>query len=105
MRVDFLHGARTHRLAIEQNGSAIAGHQRSARFEGPLSGALDADVICFSFDARYEASTISYRFEGKVGDGAMAGTVVLGAASAESPGIVNRAQFGTGAWHARCVDG
>jgi L-seryl-tRNA(Ser) seleniumtransferase len=103
LRVDFLHGARTHRLAIEQNGSAIAGHQRSARFEGPLSGALDADLISFAFDARYEASTISYRFEGTVGDVAMAGIVVLGAASDESPGIVNRAQFGTGAWHARRV--
>jgi hypothetical protein len=105
LRVDFLHGVRTHRLAIEQHGSAIAGHQRSPRFEGPLTGALDADLISFAFDALYEASTISYRFEGKVGDGAMAGTVVLGAASAESPGIVNRAQFGTGAWQARRVDG
>jgi hypothetical protein len=35
----------------------------------------------------------------------MAGIVVLGAASDESPGIVNRAQFGSGEWHARRVDG
>src|SRR5713101_738963 len=55
LRVDFLQGARTHRLALEQHGSAIAGHQRSAQFEGPVRGILDADQIRFSFDGRYEA--------------------------------------------------
>jgi hypothetical protein len=33
----------------------------------------------------------------------MAGTVVLGAASDENHGIVNRSQFGTGAWRPRRV--
>ena len=103
LRVDFLHGARTHRLALKQCGGDIAGQQRSAQFEGPVTGALDADVIRFTFDGRYEASTISYRFEGRVGDGAMAGTVMLGAASDQNQGIVNRSQFGTGEWQARRI--
>ncbi len=103
LRVDFLQGARTHRLALQQRGGGIAGHQSSAQFEGPVTGMLDADLICFTFDGRYEASTISYRFEGKVGDGAMAGTVALGAASDQNQGIVNRSQFGTGEWQARRV--
>src|SRR5437660_4003074 len=30
LRLDFLHGSRTHRLALEQRGNALEGHQRSA---------------------------------------------------------------------------
>ena len=52
---------------------------------------------------RYDASNLSYRFEGRVSDGAMAGTVELGAASDSSNGIVNRSQFGSGAWQAHRV--
>ena len=46
---------------------------------------------------------MSFRFEGRVGDGTMAGTVALGAASDQNQGIVNRTQFGTGSWRARWV--
>jgi len=104
LRVEFLQGARTHRLALEEHGGAIAGRQHSAQFEGPVEGALDADRIRFAFDGRYEASTISYRFEGRVADGAMHGSVMLGAASDQNSGIVNRTQFGAGQWQARRVD-
>ena len=44
---------------------------------------------------------MSFRFEGRVGDGTMAGTVALGAASDQNQGIVNRTQFGAGTWQAR----
>ena len=103
LRVDFLHGTRSHRLALKQRGNELDGHQRSAQFEGPVSGMLDADLIRFSFGSRYEASNLSYRFEGRVADGAMAGTVALGAASDQNSGIVNRSQFGTGQWQARRI--
>jgi L-seryl-tRNA(Ser) seleniumtransferase len=103
LRVEFLQGARTHRLALEQKGADLSGHQKSAQFDGPVEGALDADTVHFSFEQRYEASRLSYRFEGKVEDGAMAGTVMLGAASDQNGGIVNRSQFGTGAWQAKRV--
>ena len=43
------------------------------------------------------------RIEGSVEDGAMAGTVALGAASDQNAGIVNRSQFGSGQWQARRV--
>jgi hypothetical protein len=101
LRVAFMHGARVHRLALEQTGSEIAGHQRSTQFEGPVSGDIDADRIRFAFAGRHEAATISYRFEGTVGDGTMAGRVLLGAASDQNQGIVNRTQFGAGSWEAR----
>ena len=103
LRVEFLQGARTHRLALEQKGADLSGHQKSAQFDGPVAGALDADIVRFSFEQRYEASRLSYRFEGKVKDGAMEGTVLLGAASDQNGGIVNRTQFGTGAWQAKRV--
>ena len=103
LRVDFMHGARLHRLALQQQGGDITGHQRSAQFDGPVEGALDGDRVRFAFGSRYEASNISYRFEGRVGDGAMSGTVLLGAASDQNSGVVNRTQFGAGAWEARRV--
>ncbi len=103
LRVEFLQGARTHRLNLEQNGADLSGHQKSAQFDGQVAGALEADIIRFSFEQRYEASKLSYRFEGRVKDGAMEGTVVLGAASDQNGGIVNRSQFGAGEWRAKRV--
>jgi D-glucosaminate-6-phosphate ammonia-lyase len=103
LQVDLQHGARVHRLNLEQRGASLAGHQRSAQFDGPISGALDGDVVRFAFGGRYEASNISFHFEGRVADGAMSGTVELGAASDQNAGIVNRSQFGTGEWRAKRV--
>jgi hypothetical protein len=103
LQVEFLQGARRHRLALQQQGGELAGHQKSAQFEGPVEGSLDGAAIRFSFGGRYEASTLSYRFEGKVADGMMSGTVALGAASDQNSGIVNRSQFGTGTWQAQRV--
>jgi uncharacterized pyridoxal phosphate-dependent enzyme len=103
LRVEFLQGARTHRLALEQNGADLAGHQKSAQFDGPVTGRLDADIVRFSFEQRYEASRLSYRFEGRLTNGAMEGTVMLGAASDQNGGIVNRTQFGAGEWRAKRV--
>jgi D-glucosaminate-6-phosphate ammonia-lyase len=103
LRVEFLQGARTHRLALEQKGADLSGHQKSAQFDGPVLGQLDADIVRFSFEQIYEGSRMSYRFEGRLKDGAMEGTVLLGAASAQNSGIVNRTQFGAGEWRAKRV--
>jgi D-glucosaminate-6-phosphate ammonia-lyase len=103
LQLDFLHGSRTHRLALEQRGNSLNGHQHSALFDGPVTGSLDADVVRFSFAGRYEASNLSYCFEGRIQNGAMAGTVELGAASDQNGGVVNRSQFGTGEWQARRI--
>jgi L-seryl-tRNA(Ser) seleniumtransferase len=103
LRVDFLQGARRHRLALKQDGRDLAGQQQSAQFAGPVEGRLDGDRVRFAFAGRYEASTLSYRFEGTVADGRMEGIVALGAASDQNSGIVNRSQFGTGTWQARRI--
>jgi len=103
LRVEFVQGARTHRLNLEQNGAKLSGHQKSAQFDGPVAGALDADIVRFAFEKRYQASRLSYRFEGRIKDGAMEGTVLLGAASDQNGGIVNRCRTGCGAWQAKRV--
>jgi len=103
LQVDLLHGARVHRLALEQQGAALSGHQRSSQFAGPVSGEVEGESVRFTFGGRYEAATISFHFEGRVAGGAMAGTVALGAASDQNSGIVNRSQFGAGEWRARRV--
>src|SRR5665213_721185 len=103
LRVEFVQGARTHRLNLEQNGAKLSGHQKSAQFDGPVAGALDAGIVRFAFEQRYEGGRLSYRFEGRIKDGAMEGTVLLGAASDQNGGIVNRSQFGSGAWQAKRV--
>jgi L-seryl-tRNA(Ser) seleniumtransferase len=103
VRVDLQHGSRVHRLALQQSGNDLAGHQQSERFDGPVNGAIEANVIRFTFDGRHDASNISFRFEGTVQNGAMSGTVHVGAASDTSSGIVNRSQFGSGEWQARRV--
>lgn len=104
LQVDFLQGSRTHRLDLEQRGATLAGHQRSTHFEGPVSGWLSGNLIQLSFASRYEGSTICYFFDGEIRDGAMSGTAVLGAASDQNHGIVNRSQFGTGQWRASRID-
>ena len=88
-------------------GSARAADIQQIRSPGGISAwlveekSLPIIAIRFAFDGRYQASTISYRFEGRVADGAMQGSVLLGAASDQNSGIVNRSQFGAGEWQAR----
>ena len=103
LRVEFLQGSRVHRLNLEQRGPELAGHQRSTHFEGPVSGWLHGDQIQLSFTSRYEGSTICYFFDGAIRDGHMGGTAMLGAASDQNHGIVNRSQFGPGRWRANRV--
>ena len=101
LRVDFLQGSRTHRLDLEQRGAELVGRQQSSEFAGPVSGWLSGAMIQLAFASRYEASTMSFLFDGEVVDGVMSGRAVLGAASDQNAGIVNRSQFGAGRWQAR----
>ena len=103
LRIKFLRGERTHRLLIEQRGSELSGQQHSADFDSPVVGRLTPEGVDFSFDYRYEGSSISYHFLGQANGRTMTGTVVLGAVTDHHQGIVNLAQFGTGDWQASRV--
>jgi D-glucosaminate-6-phosphate ammonia-lyase len=100
VHVSFLHGERSHRLTLQQQGGAITGSQSSQQFDGPVSGSLDADGVHLTFRTRYEGATIFYTLNGAVADGRMQGTVALGSASDHHQGPINRAQFGTGQFQA-----
>jgi D-glucosaminate-6-phosphate ammonia-lyase len=94
--VSFLHGARTHRLHLRQQGAAISGSQTSPQFEGPVTGSVDASGIHLTFSTRYEGTVIAYRLDGAVADGRMDGQVTLGSLTDHHQGPINLAQFGNG---------
>jgi D-glucosaminate-6-phosphate ammonia-lyase len=100
VHVSFLHGERSHRLTLQQQGGAISGSQNSQQFDGPVTGNVDADGIHLIFRTRYEGATISYKLDGAVADGRMQGVVALGSASDQHQGPINMAQFGTGRFQA-----
>jgi L-seryl-tRNA(Ser) seleniumtransferase len=100
VHVSFLHGERSHRLTLQQQGATITGSQSSQQFDGPVSGSLDADGVHLTFRTRYEGATIFYQLDGAIADGRMQGSVALGSASDHHQGPINRAQFGTGQFQA-----
>ena len=100
VRVSFLHGERTHKLQLRQDGAAISGSQSSQQFDSPVTGSLDAEGVHLVFRTRYEGATIFYTLDGVVADGKIDGTVVLGSASDQHQGPINRTQFGTGQFQA-----
>jgi seryl-tRNA(Sec) selenium transferase len=100
VHVSFLHGERSHRLTLQQQGGAITGSQTSQQFDGPVSGSLDAEGIHLIFRTRYEGATISYKLDGAIADGKIHGSVKLGSASDHHQGPINATQFGTGQFEA-----
>jgi L-seryl-tRNA(Ser) seleniumtransferase len=98
--VRFLHGERTHRLWLRQQGAALTGRQTSAQFESDVAGGLHADGIHLLMQTRYEGTTIRYLLSGTAGDRRMAGSVSLGSATDQHQGPVNLGQFGTAEWEA-----
>ena len=103
LRVDFMHGARTHRLALEQ--------QRRRHRRPPALGAVRRagqrrdrrrPDIRFAFGGRHEAATISYRFEGKRRGRRDGRHGVARRRQRPEPAASSTArQFGAGAWEAR----
>jgi L-seryl-tRNA(Ser) seleniumtransferase len=101
LQVNFLHGARTHRLRLGQQGTALNGTHESDAFAGPVAGRLTPSGVAFQFDTRFEGSTIRYTFEGRLANGGMAGTAEFGTYNDHHQGVVNLRQFGSGEFQAR----
>jgi hypothetical protein len=100
VRVQFLHGERTHRVTLRQQGAALAGDQHSTQFDGSVAGSLQANRVRMTFTTRYEGAVISYQLDGEVANGRMGGKVMLGGGMEGHVGPVNLAQFGSGEWQA-----
>lgn len=103
LTVRFMHGSRTHRLRIGQDGTALSGSHESPEFSGKVTGSLTPGGIAFQFLLRFEGSNIAYQFDGKVANDTMDGTVSFGTSTDHHGGPVNLAQFGSGSWAARRV--
>jgi L-seryl-tRNA(Ser) seleniumtransferase len=100
VRVNFLHGVRSHRLRLRQSGGELAGDQQSDGFAGAVSGSVEADRVRLRFNTKIEGTTIVYLFEGQAHERDMAGTVQFGSANETNTGVVNRRQYGEGRWQA-----
>jgi hypothetical protein len=100
LRVRFLRGARIHRLRLRQENGVLAGDQQSEQVLGAVSGRVEADQVRLRFDMAFEGATIVYTLEGRVAAGGMAGTAEFGFVSGSNNGVVNRRQYGGGAWEA-----
>jgi hypothetical protein len=100
VRVNFLHGVRSHRLRLRQSGGELAGDQQSDGFAGAVSGSVEADRIRLRFNTKIEGTTIVYLFEGQAHADGMAGTVQFGSANDTNTGVVNRRQYGEVRWQA-----
>jgi len=101
LQVNFLHGARTHRLRLGQQGTTLSGSHASDAFAGPVAGRLTPSGVAFEFDTSFEGSIIRYTFEGTLANGGMAGKAEFGTYNSQHKGVVNLRQFGAGEFHAR----
>jgi L-seryl-tRNA(Ser) seleniumtransferase len=96
----FLHGARTHRVVLRQDGNALTGTQSSPQFSGAVRGAIKGGDVWLDLETRYEGSTIRYALAGTAAGDAMSGVARLGTANDQHQGSVNLAQFGEAHWSA-----
>lgn len=96
----FLHGTRTHRVTLTQDGTDLGGTQDSPQFSGPVRGTASDGWVRLDFRTVYEGSTIRYALEGTTDGATMSGTAILGTSNDHHWGEVNLAQFGEATWEA-----
>jgi L-seryl-tRNA(Ser) seleniumtransferase len=98
--VSFLHGARNHAILLRQEDTAITGNHSSPQFEGPVTGAIDADGIHLVLSTWHEGALIAYQLDGAITDGRIHGKAKFGSATQQRSGPINLAQFGEGRFEA-----
>ncbi|KRR11416.1 hypothetical protein CP49_34450 [Bradyrhizobium valentinum] len=104
VEMQFLHGAATHHLSIQQNRDLISGVHHTVSSVGVVSGEVRGRHI--QLEAAHEQVPIClfYGFEGEFAeDGSISGTVRLGGAAKEHLGPVFKGQYGSAEWHATRV--
>ena len=78
VKLQFVHGAVTHRLLLEQDGAQLRGTHIGEFASGDLNGSVAANQVRFQSGYSTEGSRVSYAFLGTVEGGKMSGTVGLG---------------------------
>ncbi|MDQ0471047.1 hypothetical protein [Labrys wisconsinensis] len=101
LSIAFLHRDRGDRLRLAQHGDRLGGEQVAAGSTGSVSGHVAGRRVSFTAVHRHVPMSHYYSFEGMAApDGALHGTVRLGAAADEHRGPVFIGQFGEARWRA-----
>jgi L-seryl-tRNA(Ser) seleniumtransferase len=78
VQLDFVRGAASHRLFLEQEGETITGTHRGETLSGDLRGKVEGDRVWLQSSFRYEGTRLGYEFEGRLENERLSGTVNLG---------------------------
>ncbi len=78
VHIEYVYGASTHHLTLEQSGTQLGGTHAGETLTGEIHGSIHADQVLFHSSHRIQGSVLHYTFQGVVTGGAMNGTVALG---------------------------
>ena len=76
-QIHYLRGEATHVLYLEEKGASVVGQHRGEFLSGDVEGAREGDRVTLRSSHRYEGTSVTYRFDGKLGRNEMTGTVDL----------------------------
>ena len=78
MRIQYLLGSSSHKLTLEQAGTALTGTHFGETLSGAVRGSVHGDDARFRSSHRIQGTSIGYDFRGKVSGDTMSGTVAMG---------------------------
>ncbi len=87
VELEFVVGSAGHEFHLDVKGNQLTGMHIGRITHGPLEGTIDGAKVEFRSSARYEGTSIGYRFGGTINGDEMTGEVDLG-------------EYGTGKWKA-----
>jgi len=100
----FLHGSAQHEFRIEQKEDRLSGWHKSASFGAMLEEHVTGNRLFARTRHPRDGVEISYRFDGAIARGTMAGTFRVGSSGEANRGPVADEQFGGGEWTAACLE-
>ncbi|PYT12857.1 MAG: hypothetical protein DMG59_22235 [Acidobacteria bacterium] len=78
VRIQYLLGSSSHKLTLEQAGTALTGTHFGETLSGAVRGSVHGDDARFRSSHRIQGTSIGYDFRGKVNGDTMSGTVAMG---------------------------
>ena len=87
VRIDYSVGSTRHKFFLAMQQSQLNGEHTGRIASGPIRGRVSGHEVDFTSSARYEGTSLRYRFSGRASGEHMSGEVDLG-------------EYGTGSWQA-----
>jgi L-seryl-tRNA(Ser) seleniumtransferase len=78
LHLNFVHGAASHTLLLEQDGGKLVGTHQGEFASGDLNGTVAANTVRFQSSLPTDGTRVSFQFSGTAEGGKMSGTVALG---------------------------